>query len=271
MTEKVVFLSCARGDTERADRLRRTLESAGIRVDTDNPVGARVLLACFSADGLFRDRPYSYEQFTRASGTPVPVRFDECEIPPWSCADGGLLGGIPATDVFDERFEDGAEAVAARVREILGSQAAPARATPAVTAAPSPDTRASGNTDGTLAHRVRTVVFATTRLRTGYDEREVDDFLDEITAAALELSRQVDLLKALLKTAPSREDAAAAAAEMEPSPSLTPERVRGKRFSPTRFRPGYATEAVDEFLERTAAELEFMAATREVLLSRLSR
>lgn len=270
MTDRSVFLSCARVDNERADRLQRILESAGIRVDREDAAGARVFLACFSADGLFRDRPYSYEQFSRASGPPVPVRFDDCEIPPWSCADGALLDSVPATDVFDQRFEDGAASVAARVRELLGPEAAPARARPAATVTSSPGTRVPASTDESLAHRIRNARFSTTRLRPGYDEREVDRFLDEVTAAALDLGRQVDLLKALLEAAPSREDAAAAAAEMEPLPSLTPELVRDKRFSPTRLRPGYAIQDVDTFLARTAADLEFLTATRQVLLSRLS-
>lgn len=271
MTDKAVFLSCARVDNERADRLRRILESAGISVDTDDPAGSRVFLACFSADGLFRDRPYSYEQFSLASGPPVPVRFDECQIPSWSCADGGLLDAVPATDVFDERFEDGAATVAARVREILGPDTAPAPATPAATPAPALDPRASGTPGQSLADRIRNARFSTTRLRPGYDEEEVDQFLEEITAAALELGRQVDRLRALLKAVRSPEDAAAAVAGLEPPPSLTPEQIRDKRFSPTRFRPGYAAEGVDAFLEQAAAELDFMAATRAVILSRLSR
>lgn len=122
-----------------------------------------------------------------------------------------------------------------------------------------------------LAGRIRNVRFTTTRLRTGYDEPEVDRFLDEIEAAAGELSRQIGVLRALLAGAPSREDAAAAAAELAPPPELTPERVRAKRFSRIRVRPGYATDQVDRFLEGTAAELEFLAAERDVLLKRLSR
>lgn len=271
MTDTDVFLSCARVDHERADRLQRILEAAGIAVDREDPAGARVFLACFSADGLFRDRPYSFEQFSRASGTPVPVRFDDCEVPPWDLGDGRTLDSLPATDVPDARFEEGAGTVAETVRKILGPEAAQsARPAPAPARQPAPGPATSGTPGENLAQRVRNARFATTRLRPGYDEAEVDKHLDEVAAGAAELSRQVDVLKALLAVDPSPEDAAAAAAEMPPPPSLTPEQVRGKRFSQTRLRPGYAMPDVDTFLAEAATELEFLAATREVLLSRLS-
>jgi DivIVA domain-containing protein len=72
---------------------------------------------------------------------------------------------------------------------------------------------------------VRNVRFPTTRLKEGYDEREVDEFLD---AAIVELRR-----------------GRARASQM-----------RGVRFATTRMRPGYRPADVDAFLERLASEIE---------------
>lgn len=273
MTDTAVFLSCARVDAARADRLQRILESGGIRVEReDAAAGAPVFLACFSADGLFRDRPYQYEQFSRAAGDLIPVRFDDCEVPPWSCEDGRLLNAVPAVDVFDARFSDGAAAVAARVREVPGPEAAPA-AGPAAAAGPAPAAPAVPATSGeALVRRVRNVRFSTTRLRPGYDEREVDDLLDRIVADTIDVAMYIDLLEmAAAEAERTGQDISAAAAETTWSPVLTPEEIRNKRFSTTRLRPGYAMEDVDAFLEEAAAALGQLTAAREDLRARLSR
>lgn len=268
MTDRPVFLSCARVDDARAGRLQRILESGGIRVEREDAAdGASVFLACFSADGLFRDRPYQYGQFSRASGDLIPVRFDECEVPPWSLEDGRLLNAIPAVDVFDARFSDGAETVAARVREITGPEAAPAPG-PAAAAPAVPAT--SGES---LVQRVRNVRFSTTRLRPGYDEAEVDELLDRIVAEVIDVAMYIDIMDAAAAEADrTGQDISAAAAETTWSPpSLTPEQIRNKRFSTTRLRPGYVMEDVDAFLEEAAAALGQLTAAREDLRARLSR
>ncbi|TDQ54940.1 DivIVA domain-containing protein [Actinorugispora endophytica] len=80
---------------------------------------------------------------------------------------------------------------------------------------------------------VRDKGFTTTRLRAGYAEEEVDEFLDraEATIAAL--------------VSGNREEA-----------SLTASEVRAVQFSGTRLRTGYAEEEVDDFLDELADELE---------------
>ena len=73
-----------------------------------------------------------------------------------------------------------------------------------------------------LIERIKTVTFSTTRLSPGYDEEEVDVFLDKLVAA---LSRNGQLDRSEL---------------------------RDLRFSRTRMRPGYVSTDVDAFLEEVA-------------------
>ena len=69
-----------------------------------------------------------------------------------------------------------------------------------------------------LIERIKNVRFSTTRLAPGYDEEEVDTFLDKLVAA---LSGDGQLDRSELRTV---------------------------RFSTTRLRPGYAMPDVDTFL-----------------------
>ena len=77
--------------------------------------------------------------------------------------------------------------------------------------------------------------FSTTRWREGYDQDEVDAFLDraQATLAALEQGRA--------------------------GSGLTPEDVVSMRFRPTRFRPGYAQDEVDDFLDEVVVALRHHA------------
>jgi DivIVA domain-containing protein len=72
---------------------------------------------------------------------------------------------------------------------------------------------------------VRNVRFVTTRLTEGYDEREVDAFLDRLIVQLRERrARSAD--------------------------------IRGARFRTTRVRPGYAQSDVDGFLDHLASEID---------------
>jgi DivIVA domain-containing protein len=73
-----------------------------------------------------------------------------------------------------------------------------------------------------LIERIKTVRFSTTRLSPGYDEEEVDVFLDKLVAA-LSRDGQIDRSE-----------------------------LRDVRFSRTRLRPGYVFTDVDAFLEEVA-------------------
>jgi len=73
-----------------------------------------------------------------------------------------------------------------------------------------------------LIERIKNVKFDTVRLAPGYDEEEVDNFLDKLVAALSE-SGQVDRLE-----------------------------LRNIKFSTTRLRPGYTMPDVDNFLDEVA-------------------
>lgn len=78
--------------------------------------------------------------------------------------------------------------------------------------------------------------FTSTKFAEGYDQGEVDDFLDRVTHT--------------LRAAQSGERAPDA---------LSSQDVRDARFQATRFREGYAQDEVDDFLDRvveTLANLE---------------
>lgn len=79
---------------------------------------------------------------------------------------------------------------------------------------------------------VRDQRFATTRLTTGYNEQEVDEFLD----------RAEYTLDVLLQGRPERA-------------TLTSDDVERAQFATTRARPGYDPAQVDRFLDILADEL----------------
>jgi DivIVA domain-containing protein len=79
---------------------------------------------------------------------------------------------------------------------------------------------------------IREQQFATTRLTTGYNEQEVDDFLD----------RAEFTLDVLLQGRPERA-------------TLTAAEVERVQFATTRARPGYDPAQVDRFLDVLAEEL----------------
>jgi len=82
-------------------------------------------------------------------------------------------------------------------------------------------------TDEAMAQRVEQISFSTTRLRPGYDEEEVDLFLDQIQ----------DTFRGTR------------------NPPLTPMDIKKKLFSTTRIRPGYDEEEVDKFLDEVEIRL----------------
>ncbi|MBB1197824.1 DivIVA domain-containing protein [Curtobacterium flaccumfaciens pv. flaccumfaciens] len=82
-----------------------------------------------------------------------------------------------------------------------------------------------------LAREVADKRFRPTKFREGYDQSEVDAFLDRIqtTLAGYEQRRPVD--------------------------PLTPEQVAAVRFQPTKFREGYDQGQVDDFLDEVVVAL----------------
>lgn len=89
----------------------------------------------------------------------------------------------------------------------------------------------------------------------GYEQDEVDEFLDEVRTALQAYERTGPT-----GTAPSRPVTmlqAATAQTGAPGPRLSAQQVRSTRFSVTRrFHQGYAAQEVDAFMERIAAALQ---------------
>jgi DivIVA domain-containing protein len=78
-----------------------------------------------------------------------------------------------------------------------------------------------------LIARIKKVMFTPTRFHGGYDEREVDDFLDAVVASLGGSSTQI-----------------------------APARIRDEVFAQTRFKGGYRIEDVDEFRRLLAYAVE---------------
>ena len=92
----------------------------------------------------------------------------------------------------------------------------------------SPESAPDPDVDGAVrAEWVETRRFSTTRRRPGYDQEEVDAFLDAIRDSFLGVRE----------------------------PSLTPDEIRAIQFSTTRLRPGYDEEEVDAFLDEAESRL----------------
>lgn len=73
-----------------------------------------------------------------------------------------------------------------------------------------------------LIKRIKTATFGTTRLSTGYDEEEVDNFLDQLVAVLSEAGL------------PGQSE------------------LRNARFATTWLRPGYVRQDVDRLLQEIA-------------------
>lgn len=85
--------------------------------------------------------------------------------------------------------------------------------------------------DVLTAEMVRSAAFTTTQFRGGYDEREVDDFLDRVIAALEDHERGA-------------------------KPTLTSADVRAAIFATTSFRRGYDAADVDRLLQEAITTLE---------------
>jgi DivIVA domain-containing protein len=120
---------------------------------------------------------------------------------------------------------------------------------------------------------VRNTQFTTTRLRPGYDQEEVDAFLDRADAGLDRLIRDNEEIRAKI-TEIQYGGRGLATAPVPPLPGtaglpgttgLTPADVRSAQFAVTRRRPGYDQREVDAFLARTEAELDRLTRENEEL------
>lgn len=127
------FISYVREDSDDADWLQWTLESAGIRVWRDTAdlwpgedwrakirqaitADALIFIACFSRNSLARNVSYQNEELVlaieqlrlRRPDQPwlIPVRFDDCAIPDLDIGAGRSLGSIQRADLYGDRREE---------------------------------------------------------------------------------------------------------------------------------------------------------------------
>ena len=142
------FISYVHEDSDKVDRLQRTLEAAGIRVWRDTADlwpgedwraqirqaitdDALVFIACFSFKSLAREKSYqneelllAIEQFRqRALGHPwlIPVRFDDCVIPDFDLGGGRTLASIQRADLFGKGSAENALRLVNTVLRMVGS------------------------------------------------------------------------------------------------------------------------------------------------------
>jgi hypothetical protein len=140
-----VFISYVREDSQSVDWLQWTLKQAGLRVWRDTAdlwpgedwrgkirhaisENALVFLACFSTQGLARQRSYQNEELLlaieqlrrRRPDDPwlIPVRFDDCKIPDFDLGGGRSLASIQHSDLFGDKATGAARLVVA-IQRIL--------------------------------------------------------------------------------------------------------------------------------------------------------
>ena len=99
------------------------------------------------------------------------------------------------------------------------------------------------------ADDVLNVKFDSTRLREGYVQDEVDEFLDEVTTTLRGLEER-------LGAGPG----ATSGSHQESEILLTSQDVRSIRFKTSKFREGYEQPDVDAFLDTVVATMEAMEA-----------
>lgn len=88
--------------------------------------------------------------------------------------------------------------------------------------------------------------FQPTKFSEGYDQDQVDDFLNLVTQELRRLETGTDPLKSSVTT-----------------PLLSPEDVINKRFQPTKFREGYDQDQVDDYLDEIVVALRYLAAKND--------
>lgn len=148
-SDKHVFISYVREDSEQVDRLCDALERAGIpywrdrnslgpgdrwkrKIQEAIQSGSLVFLACFSTASVTRGKSYMNEELTiaveeyrlRAPDRPwlVPVRLDDVEIPHRDLGAGASIGDINRSDLFGDDYGSNLVTLIEMLRGLLGVQ-----------------------------------------------------------------------------------------------------------------------------------------------------
>lgn len=101
---------------------------------------------------------------------------------------------------------------------------------------------------GVTSDSIASKKFQPTKFSEGYDQDQVDDFLDLVTQELRRLETGTDPLQSSVTT-----------------PLLTPEDVVNKRFQPTKFREGYDQDQVDDYLDEIVVALRHLATENDRL------
>jgi TIR domain len=145
-SSKHVFISYAREDSEKADRLQSSLEAAGIPVWRESShlwpgedwrlkirhaimEDTLVFIACFSSHGLTRAPRFQNEEISWAvqqllAYSPevpwfIPVRFDDCEIPDRDIGGNRTLRSLHHVDLFGPHLDYNIARVVRTVQRML--------------------------------------------------------------------------------------------------------------------------------------------------------
>lgn len=140
------FISYAREDGERVDRLQSVLERAGIKVwrDTHNlwagqdwkgeirraiTAESLAFIACFSENTELKTKSYQNEELILAAEQMrlmppgrvwlIPVRFAECSLPEFDLGAGRSLDSLHRVDLFDGSWDDNSARLVEAVLRIL--------------------------------------------------------------------------------------------------------------------------------------------------------
>ena len=105
--------------------------------------------------------------------------------------------------------------------------------------------------------------FQPTKFREGYDQDEVDRFLDTIVGELRRLQEENELLQRHIINPLSQPVFTA-------NPGMSADQVINQKFSPTKFREGYDQDEVDDFLQKIIAGLRQWDAENEQLRARIS-
>ena len=113
------------------------------------------------------------------------------------------------------------------------------------------------------AEDVVAVRFQPTKFREGYDQDQVDAFLDKLV---LELRRVQEENERLQRQSVDPLSPPVLVSE----PIMTVDQVVDAKFSPTKFRHGYDQDAVDDFLLKVIGGLQSWITENEQLRARIS-
>ncbi|WP_423723266.1 DivIVA domain-containing protein [Arthrobacter zhangbolii] len=105
--------------------------------------------------------------------------------------------------------------------------------------------------------------FQPTKFREGYDQDEVDRFLDTVVGELRRLQEENELLQRHIINPLSQPVFTA-------NPGMSADQVINQKFSPTKFREGYDQDEVDDFLQKIIAGLRQWAAENDQLRARIS-